>query len=58
MKLIHELSPGDDIWFRASEHNIAYPAVVKAIKDNNQKAVVQVGEYTLFIDNTYEIVLV
>lgn len=58
MNRIHELSSGDDIWFRASEHNISYPGTVKEVKDNHQKAVIQMGEYIIVIDNTYEIALI
>lgn len=58
MNRIHELNPGDDIWFRASEHNISYPGIVKEVKDDYQKAVIQMGEHTIVIDNTYEIALI
>ena len=31
---VHELNKDDEIWFRASEHNISYPAVVVDLIDD------------------------
>ncbi|WP_426458437.1 hypothetical protein [Staphylococcus nepalensis] len=58
MNRIHELRLGDDIWFRAYEHNISYPGIVKEVKDEYQKAVIQMGKHIFVIDSTYEIALI
>ncbi|WP_241959806.1 hypothetical protein [Staphylococcus gallinarum] len=57
---VHELNKDDEIWFRASEHNISYPAVVVDLIDDFEsdypKAEVHVGTHKVYIDDTYQIV--
>ncbi|MCD8825407.1 hypothetical protein K1Y34_01215 [Staphylococcus gallinarum] len=59
---VHELNKDDEIWFRASEHNISYPAIVVDLIDDFEsyypKAEVRVGTHKVYIDDTYQIVKV
>ncbi len=59
---VHELNKDDDIWFKASEHNTSYPAIVVDLiddfKSDYPKAEVMVGTHKVYIDDTYQIVKV
>ncbi|MCJ1787182.1 hypothetical protein MT438_07535 [Staphylococcus warneri] len=58
---LHELNPGDDIWFKYPNANNSFPAVVEELHYNfkgKPYLKVRVGSELVVIDDKYDIVKV